>query len=91
VPDGRLAIDYLAGTGAYTDCRQHPLPCLLLLDLNLPVKSGLACGWSGFTHVHGRQLHVICTYDPVRCWLKKCVTVSGIFQAIPYFAALNSR
>jgi CheY-like chemotaxis protein len=41
MPDGQQAIDYLAGTGGYTDRNQHPLPCLLLLDLNMPMKSGL--------------------------------------------------
>jgi CheY-like chemotaxis protein len=41
VSDGQQAIHYLAGQGAYTDRAQYPLPCLVLLDLNLPVKSGL--------------------------------------------------
>jgi CheY-like chemotaxis protein len=41
VPDGAVALDYLAGTGAYSDRLAHPLPCLVLLDLNLPRKSGL--------------------------------------------------
>ena len=40
VTDGAAAIDYLAGAGAYTDRAQHPLPALMLLDLNLPGKSG---------------------------------------------------
>jgi CheY-like chemotaxis protein len=39
--DGREAIEYLAGTGRYADRQQHPLPCLVLLDLKLPHKSGL--------------------------------------------------
>ena|SRR2546430_1162293 len=39
--DGRQAIDYLAGTGKYADRAEYPLPCLLLLDLKLPMKSGL--------------------------------------------------
>lgn len=41
VGDGVQAIDYLAGTGNYSDRQQHPLPCLVLLDLKLPYKSGL--------------------------------------------------
>jgi CheY-like chemotaxis protein len=41
VPDGRLAVDYLSGVGLYADRKQHPLPCLVLLDLNLPETSGL--------------------------------------------------
>jgi CheY-like chemotaxis protein len=40
VGDGRDAIEYLAGNGAYADRGQHPLPALILLDLNLPVVSG---------------------------------------------------
>jgi DNA-binding response OmpR family regulator len=39
--DGREAIDYLSGTGKYTDRKQWPLPCLLLLDLKLPYVLGL--------------------------------------------------
>jgi CheY-like chemotaxis protein len=41
VSDGQEAIDYCAGTGRYTDRKEHPLPCLLLLDLNMPRKTGL--------------------------------------------------
>ena len=40
VKDGQEAIDYLAGQGAFSDRKQYPLPCLLLLDLNMPGKSG---------------------------------------------------
>lgn len=41
VPDGQAAIDYLAGSGQYSDRAKHPLPCLALLDINMPAKSGL--------------------------------------------------
>jgi CheY-like chemotaxis protein len=41
VPDGSAAIDYLAGQGKYAARVGHPLPGLVLLDLNLPGKSGL--------------------------------------------------
>jgi CheY-like chemotaxis protein len=41
VKDGKLAKDYLAGNPPYDDRQQHPLPGLVLLDLNLPY-------WSGF-------------------------------------------
>lgn len=41
VGNGQEAIDYLTGAGAYSDRQKHPLPCLMLLDLNLPQKSGL--------------------------------------------------
>lgn len=39
--DGREAMDYLAGTGTYADRSKHPLPALVLLDLDLPLQSGL--------------------------------------------------
>jgi CheY-like chemotaxis protein len=41
VEDGKAAIEYLAGNGAYTDRAKHPLPCLVLLDLNMPGVSGI--------------------------------------------------
>ena len=41
VKDGKPAKDYLAGNPPYDDRRRHPLPGLVLLDLNLPY-------WSGF-------------------------------------------
>lgn len=40
VGDGRDAIEYLAGQGAYADRGQNPLPTLILLDLNMPMVSG---------------------------------------------------
>ncbi|MCD6051771.1 MAG: putative response regulator, CheY [Verrucomicrobia bacterium] len=39
--DGQMAIDYLAGNGQFSDRRQFPLPCLVLLDLQLPHVIGL--------------------------------------------------
>ena len=41
VRDGREAIDYLAGNGKFSDREQHPLPCVVLLDLKLPHVPGL--------------------------------------------------
>ncbi len=41
VSDGQEAIDYCAGRGAYVDRTKHPLPCVALLDLNMPRKSGM--------------------------------------------------
>jgi CheY-like chemotaxis protein len=40
VKNGEEAIEYLAGTGAFADRTQYPLPLLVLLDLNMPKKSG---------------------------------------------------
>jgi CheY-like chemotaxis protein len=39
-PDGQDAIDYFAGDGRYSNRGLHPLPCLVLIDLNMPKKSG---------------------------------------------------
>ena len=41
VKDGKAAKDYLAGDGPFADRAVHPLPGLVLLDLNLPYWSGL--------------------------------------------------
>jgi len=41
VPDGQRAINYLAGMGDYADRNKHPLPCLVILDMKMPEKSGL--------------------------------------------------
>jgi CheY-like chemotaxis protein len=41
VKDGKAAKDYLTGDGAFADRKLHPLPGLVLLDLNLPYWSGL--------------------------------------------------
>jgi CheY-like chemotaxis protein len=41
VTDGQQAIDYLQGQGRYADRNRFPFPCLVLLDLKLPVKMGL--------------------------------------------------
>jgi CheY-like chemotaxis protein len=38
--DGEMAVDYLAGRGAFANRTKHPLPGLVLLDLKLPRRSG---------------------------------------------------
>lgn len=40
VRDGKQAVDYLSGSGSFADRQLHPLPALLVLDVNLPVLSG---------------------------------------------------
>lgn len=39
--DGEQAIAYLSGSGQYGNRENHPLPGLVLLDLNIPRFSGL--------------------------------------------------
>jgi CheY-like chemotaxis protein len=41
VRDGEQAIHYLSGQDPYSDRTIHPLPALVLLDLNLPGRNGL--------------------------------------------------
>src|SRR6185312_11469299 len=41
VPDGKQAIDYLAGEGPFADRERCPLPALVLLDIKMPKISGL--------------------------------------------------
>ncbi|MBI5687623.1 MAG: response regulator [Verrucomicrobia bacterium] len=41
VGNGEDAMGYLAGTNAFADRQQYPLPSLVLLDLKLPGKQGL--------------------------------------------------
>lgn len=40
VTDGRQALDYLKGSGEFTDRTVHPLPELMFLDLKLPYYDG---------------------------------------------------
>jgi CheY-like chemotaxis protein len=39
--NGEQAIEYLCGTGAFQDREKFPLPCLVVLDLHLPMKNGI--------------------------------------------------
>lgn len=41
VTDGEEAVDFLAGVGKFANRSQYPFPILVLLDLKLPLKSGL--------------------------------------------------
>jgi CheY-like chemotaxis protein len=41
VSNGQEVIDYFSGEGRYAQRDEHPLPCLVLLDLNMPKKSGI--------------------------------------------------
>ncbi len=40
VTDGSVAIEYLSGTGQYSDREKFPLPMMLLTDLKMPIKTG---------------------------------------------------
>jgi CheY-like chemotaxis protein len=51
--DGQQAIDYLSGTGQFSDRIQFPIPSIIFLDLKLPYKSGFdVLGWiRGHSHL----------------------------------------
>jgi CheY-like chemotaxis protein len=47
VHNGEQAIAYLKGEGKYNDRNRYPLPSLMLLDLNMPMKNGFdVLGWT---------------------------------------------
>jgi CheY-like chemotaxis protein len=39
--DGQEVIDWLAGAAKFSDRAKYPVPCLLILDLKMPRKSGI--------------------------------------------------
>lgn len=41
VPDGKQAVNYVLGIEEYSDRAAHPPPALVLLDLKMPILTGL--------------------------------------------------
>jgi CheY-like chemotaxis protein len=41
VSDGKMALEYVRGEGAFEDRSKYPRPGLIFLDLNLPKKTGI--------------------------------------------------
>ena len=39
--DGREAIDYLSGAGKFSNRTEFPIPSLVILDLKMPIRSGM--------------------------------------------------
>jgi CheY-like chemotaxis protein len=39
--DGQETVEYILGAGIYSEREVYPLPCLLILDLKMPRKTGL--------------------------------------------------
>jgi CheY-like chemotaxis protein len=56
--DGQEAIEYLAGEGTYSDRVKCPVPCLLILDLKMPRKTGMDV-------LEWKRQHPILHYIPV--------------------------
>jgi CheY-like chemotaxis protein len=65
VTDGEAAVSYLAGEGSFGDRRAHPLPCIILLDLKLPKRSGLeVLEWKrGQPHLRGIPVIIVTTSE----------------------------
>lgn len=60
--DGQMAIDYLSGAGLFADRAKHPLPCLILLDLKLPRKTGFeVLEWLRAQPLLRRIVVIVCT------------------------------
>ncbi len=59
VSDGQEVVDYLEGTGKFSDREKHPLPGLLLLDLKMPLMDGFdVLAWLR-THAQFETLPVV--------------------------------
>lgn len=62
VRDGEDAVEYLSGSGRYADRQSHPLPNLLVLDLNMPRRNGLeVLRWIRSQPAFGRLIVVVFT------------------------------
>ena len=59
VGDGGDAIAYLSGTACYSNRTEYPFPQLILLDLNLPVRSGFEVLEWIRSHAATRDLPVV--------------------------------
>jgi CheY-like chemotaxis protein len=59
VQDGQEAIDYLAGAGEFADRQKFPLPAMVVLDLKLPMISGLEVLCELRTHEELEDLRVV--------------------------------
>ncbi|HYE98289.1 MAG TPA: response regulator [Planctomycetota bacterium] len=57
--NGEEAIQYLSGQGKFEDRERHPLPTLIILDLKLPLRSGLEVLQWVKTHPELRGIPVV--------------------------------
>jgi CheY-like chemotaxis protein len=58
-PTGDEALAYLTGVGEYSDRTKHPLPALILLDLQLPGMTGMQLLQWRRTQSHIKRIPVV--------------------------------
>ena len=98
VTDGQTAIDYVSGAGDFADRSKHPLPSLILLDLNLPKVSGLEfLTWlrdqAGLRHIVVIVFSSSSEPDDLRraydlganCFIQKPVSISSTMEMVKAF------
>jgi CheY-like chemotaxis protein len=60
--NGQEAIDYLNGSGKFTDRAAHPLPGLMFLDLKMPLVDGFdVLAWLNARKMNGKVPVVVLT------------------------------
>lgn len=98
VEDGEQLMDYLHRRGAYSDPKSSPRPGLILLDLNMPRKSGQEALAEIRADPRLRRIPVIvlttsdderdivCSYDlGVSSFITKPVTFAGLVEVMKAF------
>jgi CheY-like chemotaxis protein len=95
VEDGEELMDYLLHRGKYTNSTEHPLPGLILLDLNMPRKDGREALKEIKAHPQLHRIPVVIlttskaetdilrSYDlGVNSFITKPVTFQGLVEAM---------
>ncbi len=95
VEDGEELMDYLLHRGKYSNSTQHPLPGLILLDLNMPRKDGREALKEIKAHPQLHRIPVVIlttskaetdilrSYDlGVNSFITKPVTFQGLVEAM---------
>ena len=76
-PDGEDALNYLQGTGQYSDRKRYPYPDLLLMDLKMPRVNGFeVMEWLN-SHAHFRLPVIILTGSVIDCDVKRAYALGA--------------
>ncbi|MCE0484058.1 MAG: response regulator [Methylacidiphilales bacterium] len=87
VRDGQEAIDYLTGSGLFSDRQRFPFPDILLLDLKMPRKTGFdVLEWLRTAHMPKLTVMVVSG-----SWLPEDVTRSLALGAHAYFKKTSTK